>query len=395
MEYEKSANALAEAHVAFGQTLQTDVGKRLAAVSQEVDTQRKKIFPEALRKIKVYQDLIHTAVRAETYYQTHLRELKDLAAAINESKETKQVAKFRKMATVVEDARKEYELAISNENKAHNLLFTVELPKVAAQCFELLDYQATEVQSAFTSLLVMLKTLGKSYAGMTDEFETVLEQYKQGTDLDRFKASLPVENAVVPMTLRVEEMPQLEVKEETPKSKWGWKSVFGSGEGVNNILQTPFGTITIGISSAKKTAEPANAEGGDEAPAEDAAPGAEEPKETKEEQQPVEQERPQEPQEAPKEEAAASPAPPETPEAAPVVQDAVAAEAAPAESAPANAPPQPDNEAPAEPPKEAPAEAPAEPAKEPETQKHSSDDDSSSSDDENGPTYKRTLDFIV
>ncbi|ELP87924.1 hypothetical protein EIN_275110 [Entamoeba invadens IP1] len=227
------------------------VSVALLQLSKEVDAQKKQIYTETMRKVKIYEDLTTFATRSEAYYLTQLRDTKAMCIQINTNKDTKMVSRYQKVLTSYNQSEKEYQNALTKVNTCYDMLYEKEMVTSIKQCYELLQYH-------FLNFNKIIESVTKQFAETKNSENLFFTQFceslkntsdeKENAEINEFFQSLETgeksgngsNKLPTKMISKVEELPVLNVEVSTQKEKnsWGFSTIASGFASITSSLNS-------------------------------------------------------------------------------------------------------------------------------------------------------------
>ncbi|KAL7715857.1 F-BAR domain-containing protein [Entamoeba marina] len=250
--FDENNSIVADVHLKIGKAFQVDIARSLYALAKDVDAQKKKIVGEVIRKKKIHEELLNFATRLESYYFTILRDVKESAKYINETKDQRYVPKHMKFLKSLEEAEQNYRNAIEKENHCYDLLYQTEIVNSLDSCFKLFDLHSSELAKIMNHAHSLFKELGDSAGSFVDKTAQLQGVLDNNTDLKEFLDSINSPTSSK-MSLKVEVPPEIHVDAPSPKKSWGFSSL---ATGIASGLSNSFSSLTSMTNSHNNTPQP-------------------------------------------------------------------------------------------------------------------------------------------
>ncbi|BFU21597.1 hypothetical protein CL6EHI_182870 [Entamoeba histolytica] len=218
-----------EEKYSVGKKLLEEVATPLFSLAKEIDTQKKKIVNEAVRKVKIYEDVASFALRCEGHYLNVLKDMKDLTKKINETNDSKSIPKYNKMNQQYSIVKKDYENSVNKASECYDLLYGQEMVETVRQCYELMTYHNDEIINIFKHAHQIYLSIGINETEFNSVMSDGIKTLDNKTDVKEFFESIIGHNEKSKVILKTEELAPLQVEApKEPQKKWGFGSIKSS-----------------------------------------------------------------------------------------------------------------------------------------------------------------------
>ncbi|KAH3759812.1 hypothetical protein Pelo_8374 [Pelomyxa schiedti] len=198
-----SGQRIALKHTDISARITNEIVKPIEACIKQSDLDKKRIFTDGTRKIKIYMDTVAAVTKA---HEVYIKASKDSEVAKDqyfraeaeikatpEPKKTKLVQglpKFlQKRSQCIEKASQmevAYKTSITASNEAQKKLYMEEMPVVLADLQKVIQYQFACMEQSAKTFLAMQKDFPPEHTAANDTMNTVVNDLSWSADLQEF-----------------------------------------------------------------------------------------------------------------------------------------------------------------------------------------------------------------